>query len=86
MIWKSRETAYLTFKKEQKEAREVQREIDAQANRPWHEKAWDATKTFTGKLLDIMIIREQQKASIPSLDESCQKLNEMDGMDAAELK
>ena len=42
--------AYLTFKKEQKEAREVQREIDAQANRPWHEKAWDATKTFTGEI------------------------------------
>ena len=42
--------AYLTFKKEQKEAREVQKEIEAQANKPWYEKAWDTTKTFTGEI------------------------------------
>ena len=43
--------AFLTFKKEQKEAREVQKEIDAQAkNKPWYEKTWDATKTFTGEI------------------------------------
>lgn len=41
---------YLTFKKEQNEEREVQKEIEAQANKPWYEKTWDTTKTFTGEI------------------------------------
>ena len=41
---------YLTFKKEQNEARELQKEIEALANKPWYEKAWDTTKTFTGEI------------------------------------
>ena len=41
---------YLTFKKEQHEARELAKEIEAKENRPWYEKAWEATKTFTGEI------------------------------------
>ncbi|USK69136.1 deaminase domain-containing protein [Peribacillus asahii] len=41
---------YLTFKKDQHEARELAKEIEAQENRPWYEKAWEATKTFTGEI------------------------------------
>ncbi len=35
--------SYLSFKKEEKEAREI-------ANRPWYEDLWEGTKTFTGEL------------------------------------
>ncbi|MEH6946107.1 T7SS effector LXG polymorphic toxin [Bacillus sp. JJ634] len=41
---------YLTFKKDQHEARELAKEIEAKENRPWYEKAWEATKTFTGEI------------------------------------
>lgn len=34
--------AYLSFKKEEKEAREI-------ANRPWYEDLWEGTKTFAGE-------------------------------------
>lgn len=35
--------SYLSFKKEEKEAREI-------ANRPWYEDLWEGTKTFAGEL------------------------------------
>ncbi|WP_185151107.1 ribonuclease YeeF family protein [Peribacillus simplex] len=40
---------YQTFKKEQAEARKIEREMEELENRPWYEKAWDTTKTFTGE-------------------------------------
>ncbi|MDQ0221035.1 transposase [Peribacillus cavernae] len=42
--------AYLTFKKDQAEARIVEKEIEAQEQRPWYEKAWDGVTTFTGEV------------------------------------
>ncbi|WP_249599372.1 ribonuclease YeeF family protein, partial [Peribacillus frigoritolerans] len=39
---------YQTFKKQQAEARKIEQEIEELENRPWYEKAWDTTKTFTG--------------------------------------
>ncbi|MFC0273112.1 ribonuclease YeeF family protein [Metabacillus herbersteinensis] len=41
---------YLTFKKEQKEAREIAEEMEELENRPWYEKAWDTIATFTGEV------------------------------------
>ncbi|MEE3952198.1 ribonuclease YeeF family protein [Peribacillus frigoritolerans] len=40
---------YQTFKKQQAEARKIEQEIEELENRPWYEKAWDTTKTFTGE-------------------------------------
>ncbi|CAH0178236.1 ADP-ribosyltransferase [Peribacillus simplex] len=40
---------YQTFKKQQAEARKIQQEMEELENRPWYEKAWDTTKTFTGE-------------------------------------
>ncbi|KWW22257.1 hypothetical protein AS888_13365 [Peribacillus simplex] len=40
---------YQTFKKEQAEAKEIEQEMEELENRPWYEKAWDTTKTFTGE-------------------------------------
>ncbi|MDM5311122.1 ADP-ribosyltransferase [Peribacillus frigoritolerans] len=40
---------YQTFKKEQAEARRIEQEMEELENRPWYEKAWDTTKTFTGE-------------------------------------
>ncbi|MCR8869189.1 transposase [Bacillus sp. AFS026049] len=40
---------YQTFKKEQAEARKIEQEMEELENRPWYEKAWDTTKTFTGE-------------------------------------
>ncbi|MFF5398842.1 T7SS effector LXG polymorphic toxin [Peribacillus butanolivorans] len=40
---------YQTFKKQQAEAKEIEREMEELENRPWYEKAWDTTKTFTGE-------------------------------------
>ncbi|WP_260286489.1 ribonuclease YeeF family protein [Peribacillus aracenensis] len=40
---------YQTFKKQQAEARKVEQEMEELENRPWYEKAWDTTKTFTGE-------------------------------------
>ncbi|WP_207439893.1 ribonuclease YeeF family protein [Bacillus sp. SD075] len=40
---------YQTFKKQQAEARKIEREMEELENRPWYEKAWDTTKTFTGE-------------------------------------
>ncbi|MGG3555632.1 T7SS effector LXG polymorphic toxin [Peribacillus frigoritolerans] len=40
---------YQTFKKEQAEARIIEQEMEELENRPWYEKAWDTTKTFTGE-------------------------------------
>ncbi|MDM5212685.1 T7SS effector LXG polymorphic toxin [Peribacillus sp. NJ4] len=39
---------YQTFKKQQAEAQKIEREMEELENRPWYEKAWDTTKTFTG--------------------------------------
>ncbi|SFC55612.1 Pre-toxin TG [Bacillus sp. OV322] len=41
---------YLTFKKDQAKARKQAKELEEQENRPWYEKAWDTTKTFTGEI------------------------------------
>ncbi|WP_170846229.1 pre-toxin TG domain-containing protein, partial [Bacillus sp. MUM 13] len=41
---------YLTFKKDQANARKQAKELEEQENRPWYEKAWDTTKTFTGEI------------------------------------
>ncbi len=40
---------YQGFKKEQAEARKIEQEMEELENRPWYEKAWDTTKTFTGE-------------------------------------
>ncbi|MEY9867200.1 putative ribonuclease toxin of YeeF-YezG toxin-antitoxin module [Peribacillus sp. B2I2] len=40
---------YQTFKKQQAEAQKIEREMEELENRPWYEKAWDTTKTFTGE-------------------------------------
>jgi predicted ribonuclease toxin of YeeF-YezG toxin-antitoxin module len=40
---------YQSFKKEQAEARKIEQEMEELENRPWYEKAWDTTKTFTGE-------------------------------------
>ncbi|MEX6701518.1 T7SS effector LXG polymorphic toxin [Peribacillus frigoritolerans] len=40
---------YQIFKKEQAEARKIEQEMEELENRPWYEKAWDTTKTFTGE-------------------------------------
>ncbi|MED3687910.1 DNA/RNA non-specific endonuclease [Peribacillus butanolivorans] len=40
---------YQTFKKQQAEAKKIEREMEELENRPWYEKAWDTTKTFTGE-------------------------------------
>ncbi|MGE7767585.1 ribonuclease YeeF family protein [Peribacillus sp. NPDC096540] len=40
---------YQTFKKQQAEAKKIEREMEELENRPWYEKAWDVTKTFTGE-------------------------------------
>ncbi|MFD9627528.1 T7SS effector LXG polymorphic toxin [Peribacillus muralis] len=40
---------YQTFKREQAEAKEIEQEMEELENRPWYEKAWDTTKTFTGE-------------------------------------
>ncbi|MEK4067756.1 ribonuclease YeeF family protein [Peribacillus sp. FSL R5-0717] len=40
---------YQTFKQEQAEARKIEQEMEELENRPWYEKAWDTTKTFTGE-------------------------------------
>ncbi|MGE7762764.1 polymorphic toxin type 15 domain-containing protein [Peribacillus sp. NPDC097895] len=40
---------YQTFKKQQAEARKIEQEMEELENRPWYEKAWDTTKTFTGE-------------------------------------
>ncbi|WHY59107.1 DNA/RNA non-specific endonuclease [Peribacillus simplex] len=40
---------YQTFKKQQTEARKIEQEMEELENRPWYEKAWDTTKTFTGE-------------------------------------
>ncbi|MDQ0884271.1 T7SS effector LXG polymorphic toxin [Peribacillus sp. V2I11] len=40
---------YRTFKKEQAEARKIEQVMEELENRPWYEKAWDTTKTFTGE-------------------------------------
>ncbi|MQR96024.1 T7SS effector LXG polymorphic toxin [Fictibacillus phosphorivorans] len=41
---------YINFKKELKEAREIQKEMEEMENRPWYEKAWDTVSTFTGEV------------------------------------
>ncbi|MBD1382630.1 T7SS effector LXG polymorphic toxin [Metabacillus arenae] len=41
---------YLNYKKDQEEAREVQKQIEEMENRPWYEKAWDTVSTFTGEV------------------------------------
>ncbi|WP_458353532.1 ADP-ribosyltransferase [Peribacillus frigoritolerans] len=40
---------YQNFKKEQAEALKIEQEMEELENRPWYEKAWDTTKTFTGE-------------------------------------
>ncbi|MFJ7509404.1 ribonuclease YeeF family protein [Peribacillus simplex] len=40
---------YQTFKKQQAEAWKIEQEMEELENRPWYEKAWDTTKTFTGE-------------------------------------
>ncbi|MDM5304475.1 deaminase domain-containing protein [Peribacillus frigoritolerans] len=40
---------YQTFKKEQAEVWKIEQEMEELENRPWYEKAWDTTKTFTGE-------------------------------------
>ncbi|WP_458352340.1 T7SS effector LXG polymorphic toxin [Peribacillus frigoritolerans] len=40
---------YQNFKKQQAEARKIEQEMEELENRPWYEKAWDTTKTFTGE-------------------------------------
>ncbi|MFH0069147.1 T7SS effector LXG polymorphic toxin [Peribacillus sp. NPDC056705] len=40
---------YQTFKKQQAEARKIEQEMEELENKPWYEKAWDTTKTFTGE-------------------------------------
>ncbi|MCM3030906.1 pre-toxin TG domain-containing protein [Niallia sp. MER 6] len=40
---KTQTNSYLSYKKEEKEAREI-------ANRPWYEDLWEGTKTFAGEL------------------------------------
>ncbi|WP_375088807.1 T7SS effector LXG polymorphic toxin [Peribacillus sp. RS7] len=40
---------YQTFKKQQAEAQKIEHEMEELENRPWYEKAWDTTKTFTGE-------------------------------------
>ena len=41
---------YRDFKKQEEEARKLEQEMEELENRPWYEKAWDATKTFTGEI------------------------------------
>ncbi|MFE4811970.1 ribonuclease YeeF family protein [Peribacillus simplex] len=55
---------YQTFKKKQAEARKIEQEMEELENRPWYEKAWDTTKTFTGESRDIMIRSGPQPESI----------------------
>jgi predicted ribonuclease toxin of YeeF-YezG toxin-antitoxin module len=43
-------TEYITFKKDQKEAREIQKKMEEMENRPWYEKTWDTVCTFTGEV------------------------------------
>ncbi|WP_347942361.1 T7SS effector LXG polymorphic toxin [Peribacillus simplex] len=40
---------YQTFKRQQAEAWKIEQEMEELENRPWYEKAWDTTKTFTGE-------------------------------------
>ncbi|MBX9958244.1 transposase [Peribacillus simplex] len=40
---------YQTFKMQQAEARKIEQEMEELENRPWYEKVWDTTKTFTGE-------------------------------------
>lgn len=47
---RSENTEYITFKKDQKEAREIQRKMEEMENRPWYEKTWDTVCTFTGEV------------------------------------
>lgn len=47
---KDENNKYINFKKEQKEAREIQKEMEEMENRPWYEKAWDTVSTFTGEV------------------------------------
>ncbi|ALC83157.1 MULTISPECIES: ribonuclease YeeF family protein [Bacillus] len=46
----ARQAEYLQFKKDQIEQRRLAKEQEELENRPWYEKAWDATCTFTGEL------------------------------------
>ncbi|MGE7780487.1 T7SS effector LXG polymorphic toxin [Peribacillus sp. NPDC097264] len=41
---------YRDFKKQEEEARKLEKEMEELENRPWYEKAWDTTKTFTGEI------------------------------------
>jgi predicted ribonuclease toxin of YeeF-YezG toxin-antitoxin module len=41
---------YLAFKNDQAEARKQAKIAEELENRPWYEKAWDTTKTFTGEV------------------------------------
>ncbi|MGG4491311.1 T7SS effector LXG polymorphic toxin [Metabacillus idriensis] len=41
---------YLTFKAEQAEARKQMKIVQELEARPWYEKVWDTTKTFTGEV------------------------------------
>ncbi|MFJ7637950.1 T7SS effector LXG polymorphic toxin [Peribacillus sp. NPDC097225] len=41
---------YRDFKKQEEEARKLEQEMEELENRPWYEKAWDTTKTFTGEI------------------------------------
>ncbi|CAH0345750.1 T7SS effector LXG polymorphic toxin [Bacillus sp. CECT 9360] len=41
---------YLTFKKDQGEARRIEKEMEELENRPWYEKTWDTVATFTGEV------------------------------------
>ncbi|MGG3574197.1 T7SS effector LXG polymorphic toxin [Bacillus gobiensis] len=46
----ARQAEYLQFKKDQIEQRRLAKEQEELENRPWYEKAWDATCTFTGEV------------------------------------
>ncbi|MFJ7850106.1 ribonuclease YeeF family protein [Peribacillus sp. NPDC097206] len=41
---------YRDFKQQEEEARKLEQEMEELENRPWYEKAWDTTKTFTGEI------------------------------------
>ncbi|MDQ0217381.1 transposase [Peribacillus cavernae] len=41
---------YLSFKRDQAEARRIEKEMKEMENRPWYEKTWDAVSTFTGEI------------------------------------
>ncbi|WP_230129144.1 pre-toxin TG domain-containing protein [Bacillus sp. CECT 9360] len=43
---------YLTFKKDQGEARRIEKEMEELENRPWYEKTWDTVATFTGEVTE----------------------------------